>query len=76
MCKDNGGPAFPAPEAARARFGAGNEDMFSGVTVRDYFAGKALQGFCADPTTAGTRKEHLISECYELADMMLSERAK
>ena len=66
MSKDNGGPAFPRDSALQG----------TGMTLRDYFAGKALQGFCADPTTAGTRKEHLISECYELADMMLSERAK
>jgi hypothetical protein len=41
MTKDNGGPAFPAPEASVARFGAGNEDAFMGLTVRDYFAARA-----------------------------------
>ena len=38
--KDDGGPAFPAPEAGVARFGEGNADAFIGMTLRDYFATK------------------------------------
>lgn len=74
MSKEDGGPAFPAPEAAKARFGSGNEDMFMGVTVRDYFAAKALQSvilnvsFDSWPACA--------KAAYDVADAMLLERAK
>ncbi|MDQ0124666.1 hypothetical protein J2W17_003620 [Pseudomonas lini] len=40
MSKDDGGPAFPAPEAAVARFGEGNPDAFLGMSLRDFFAAK------------------------------------
>lgn len=41
MNKDDGGPAFPAPDAAKARFGDSNSDAFLGMTLRDYFAAHA-----------------------------------
>lgn len=41
MNKDDGGPAFPAPDAAKARFGDSNPDAFLGMSLRDYFAAKA-----------------------------------
>jgi len=55
-----------------------------GLTLRDYFAAKALQGFIARGETSygkrlsddGTSSQPItISErCYELADAMLEER--
>jgi len=45
-----------------------------GMTLRDYFAAHALQGLCADPTTAGTKGIELAEECYQLADAMLAAR--
>jgi hypothetical protein len=43
-----------------------------GMTLRDYFAAKAMQGM------VGTNPSwhHLASKSYEIADAMLSERAK
>lgn len=74
MSKDNGGPAFPAPEASSVLFGTAAS--LTGMTLRDYFAAKALQGLCADPGTSGAKRENLVAECYELADAMLAARVK
>jgi len=43
MSKENDGPAFPIvhPDGAGVQY--------YGMTLRDYFAAKAMQGFCADP---------------------------
>lgn len=58
--KDNGGPAY----------------HYTGeLTLRDYFAAKAMQGAMANPEvkeTAGARSEW----AYEIADAMLKEREK
>lgn len=74
MNKDTGGPAFPAPiNSGRVRQ---DDSHMNGMTLRDYFAAKALQGLCADPNTLGAKREHLVAECYELADAMLAARVK
>ena len=46
-------------------------------TLRDWFAGQALGGSCADPNVdEGTSAPGLADWCYQLADAMLAERAK
>lgn len=48
MAQKNGGPAFPMPGLS----GLPNEQFIygeNGMTLRDYFAAKALQGLCANP---------------------------
>lgn len=76
--KENGGAAFPqsgferwAPEG--------------GMSLRDYFAAKALQGqmdrekyFGKTVREQGFQKyaAHLAETSYQLADAMLAERAK
>ena len=48
-----------------------------GMTLRDYFAAKALQGICAHPDTWGMQTPLVIAkECYTLADAMLEARDK
>jgi vacuolar-type H+-ATPase catalytic subunit A/Vma1 len=37
---DNGGPAFPCPEAAKIHYG--DASLYVGMTLRDYFAAAAL----------------------------------
>jgi hypothetical protein len=44
-----------------------------GMTLRDYFAAKAMQGFAADPFTPGPA-EVIAKVAYEWADAMLSAR--
>lgn len=72
MNKDDGGPAFPAPEAAKARFGDSNPDAFLGMTLRDYFAARALAPAFPGMTTRDV--QYAAEAAYELADAMLSAR--
>jgi hypothetical protein len=50
MSKDNGGPAFPATSWTKDGDFLGENQ---GMTMRDYFAAKALVGFLAEPLTSG-----------------------
>ena len=83
MNKDNGGPAFPTVEANYH-----NENMRSeGISIRDYFAAKALAGMLAD--RANIERFDVISNqelvdpealmataAYQMADAMLKVREK
>lgn len=74
MNKDTGGPAFPAP--------AGVQHITEqGMTLRDYFAAKAIQGLLANPKL----HEHILKQggaysgwieesAYGWADAMLKAR--
>lgn len=66
MSKDNGGPAFP---------GENPLEFVTGMTLRDYFAAKAMAGMLSDPTVAcdGVRLSRIA---YAHADAMLAERDK
>lgn len=78
MNKDNGGPAFPAPDAAKARFGEANPDAFLGMSLRDYFAARAMQGFSASPSMIDSNDSRAIAyvaaASYAMADAMLAAR--
>jgi hypothetical protein len=83
MNKNDGNPAFPAPEASIARFGEGNADAFMGMSLRDYFAAKAMVSltpvYWEDFELYGSGAELnkcLCETAYEMADQMLAERAK
>ena len=73
--KDNGGTAFPADRVEV--WGGEQGEIISdiGLSKRDWFAGLALQGFCAG-LQRGDNADALPELCYELADAMLRERAK
>ena len=61
-------PAFPVSLEA---FG---EDK-TGMTLRDYFAAKAMQGWLANPKTEyGTSYEKFAKVFYEMADAMMKAR--
>jgi hypothetical protein len=62
--KQTGGPAFPVN---------GYSPDFNGMTLRDYFAAKALQGLLANPDTAGDLRE-FSRWAYTYADQMLRAR--
>jgi hypothetical protein len=64
----DGGPAFPA---SREQWDTG----LWGMTLRDYFAGKALQGTQANPD-GWTSNEKCAAWCYQMADAMLAERER
>ena len=65
---NTGGPAFPW-------CGDLNEcpTISLGMTLRDYFAAKAMQGFAADPDTTGPA-EVIAKVAYQWADAMLRAR--
>lgn len=46
-----------------------------GMTLRDYFAAKALQGIMADPGAEGTWND-IAQRSYNLADAMLKARGE
>ena len=66
MTTNTGGSAFPY--VADADF-----DYGTGMTLRDYFAAKALQGLLSDTTVRSTPDE-FASNCYIVADAMLKAR--
>lgn len=63
--KNSGGPAFPVP-------GLQNDEDFNGMSLRDYFAAKAM----ATLILAGVSSDYIPAEAYKMADAMLAERAK
>lgn len=71
--KNNGGPAFPRPNT-EDRDGYGDSGA-EGMTLRDYFAAKALGAYVAGMED-GASAESLAEYAYELADAMLAERIK
>ena len=77
MNKNDGGPAFPVTPTNSAGQCA---DIFIGMTLRDYFAAKAMQGICASKDEAGVLLQHghewIAQEAYRIADAMLKEREK
>lgn len=68
---NTGGPAFPFP--SDADFG---EPGDTGMTLRDYFAAKALQGMMASrsPNTPRFHPEDDAAYVYAIADAMLKAR--
>ena len=74
MNKETGGPAFPT--GSWEYDGQGNVLPYqeNGMTLRDYFAAKALQGICASGPSASWPNDHLAAKAYNLADAMLKAR--
>jgi hypothetical protein len=62
-----GGPAFPLVR----EWAAGPWEHEAGMTLRDYFAAKAMQGLLQH-TAESTHQ--LASESYDIADAMLKAR--
>jgi hypothetical protein len=44
------------------------------LTLRDYFAAAALQGFCANPESERASMDTLAQMAYDAADEMLKKR--
>ncbi|AEZ50850.1 hypothetical protein DC1_00032 [Burkholderia phage DC1] len=74
-----GGPAFPIadPFALRPRDETELERIASGMSLRDYFAAKALAGWIASTEPQRNPVEvadRIAAGCYALADAMLRAR--
>jgi len=64
MSNNTGGPAFPTQVAS-----------YEGMTLRDYFAAKALQGmFASGNLPKSVSDEELAAVAYQTADAMLKAR--
>jgi hypothetical protein len=80
MLKYSKSPAFPVSLAMNE----GHQDgpgtwQHPGISIRDYFAAKALQGILSDVPESMYGldwKEKIVSTSYEIADAMLAEREK
>jgi len=69
MNNKNGGPAFPDSD--------GQTDYTGGMTLRDYFAAKAMQAMINNYVEYGyDGYADLANDAYKLADAMLAEREK
>lgn len=70
---NDGGPAFPVQ-------GSPKYDDRNGLSLRDWFAGRALAGLLAFPGTLegnSTKFADVASTtAYKMADAMIKERAK
>ena len=58
-------PAFPSVNH--------HGQKLKGMTLRDYFAAKAMQGFMADPSLHASVDE-FAARAYDMADAMLKAR--
>ena len=50
------------------------EEIQNGMDLRDYFAGKALQGLLATVKDETWFQDEVASICYEMADKMMKAR--
>lgn len=64
---ETGGLAFP--------FNDIGGDCYPGMTLRDYFAAKALQGILSHGWS-DTKDEYAAKCAYDIADAMLAARSK
>ena len=68
MTKDTGGPAFPLHNHGAQTLGL----HVAGMTLRDYAAIEAMQGFLASGVNAPANV--FATKAYEMADAMLKAR--
>ena len=74
--KDKGGPAFPVHPDMAAQLGCVPSSSDAGMSLRDYFAAKAMQGI-VPVLHRGIRPADIPVMCadaYAIADAMLKAR--
>lgn len=97
MSEKSGGPAFPSSIIHEGhshivgflgeRIEPGETSNYAGMTLRDYFAAKAMRGMFANDALITRYGEHAkanmiapdvlaATAAYSIADAMLAERAK
>ena len=72
---NTGGPAFPTPKIVVNEQGqiTGFAVDADGMTLRDYFAAKAMQAILSNPEYTG-EDSGLAAHSYNVADAMLKAR--
>lgn len=82
---NNGGTAFPSKftiesgsfDPVQGKVAQGNQVYVQmGMTMRDYFAGKAIQGMLANDQAHKSDEDMLARNAYKMADAMLRAREK
>lgn len=72
---NNGGPAFPTENAMQT---GPSSYRYEGMTLRDYFAAKAMQGMVSTvkflKEAEGLNPDPLAVAAYQIADAMLEAR--
>lgn len=91
MSKENdGGPAYPAKRFERienGKFSTSADVDYSGMSLRDYFAGQSLVGLLSNEALLkqlfgqgrlrGVDTDDAVAQfCYQQSDAMLKEREK
>jgi hypothetical protein len=70
----NNPPAFPSLHWVAPQGHSANENP-QGMTLRDYFAAKAMQGYCSNQQHTSSCTVELTADCaYEMADAMMKAR--
>lgn len=67
----NGGSAFP-----RSGYAPIGNGQVEGMSLRDYFAAKAMQGLISSSSSFANYPKTVTDAAYEIADHMLAGRAK
>lgn len=67
---DNGGPAFPQASYNMK----GGYDTTGGMTLRDYFAAKAMQGLMSDLAAIQEMPANIAKAAFVIADAMVEAR--
>jgi hypothetical protein len=70
---DDGGAAFPVPEIIGC-LGVPQPASAFGMSLRDYFAGQVLAGWCVSERTLGDHADEVAKTSYKFADAMLRAR--
>ena len=70
---NDGGPAFPCETIGTDDHGEYRIPA-QGMSLRDYFAAKVLQGLMASPNLQVTDYMRIAEDAYEQADAMLKAR--
>lgn len=80
---EEGGPVFPHLDSDGM-----TAEGWAGMSIRDYYAGKAMAGLLANPggpfqrcdisgwTMVNCDHAHIAAECYRMADAMLEARKR
>lgn len=72
---DDGGPVYPSGKAADHEHFE-RYALHTGVSLRDHFAGLAMQGLLASDTEFQTLSDSIAVLAYEQADEMIKRRAE
>lgn len=75
--KNTGGPAFPEVRIRNGdNYNPAKKLYYGGMTLRDYFAAKAMQGLLAQSCGSAMGSEPIngAQYAYAMADAMLKER--